>query len=1301
MKLNINSLIREKGGFVVRGLAVCLLFAAILSLVVGCSDASTSIDMPTTKKVSARANSEGKGLSVQYIGEAMEDYYWFYTAINSSGLGKGRAETYTPWKDGETGLESTEHEFSVGDWSFSFRACKTPVYSLNNVVFEGTVEHSITIDSTVNRLYVPAQYVDVAYSEDGSTYTTLTGKIVLDGANISTTNEDMAKYALSTSNLKRHTTITSIDGTLLVAWNEANIAAGSNVTSRTCDAGIYQITMLYEYYDSDPSSANAVKVASYIVVDTLSVHGNVKTQLSGEFNFIRLEKWRITYNDGAIKYTNGRAQETSRTNNGYTGTNRLVLLSDYSTYEYGTGISIPTATSPSDAEKVNHLNYKQGYTFSGWFSTDTNTLLNLTSPGYGALAAGNKTVYAMWTPVKSTITYNNRADSGSTDATIGGAGTTKINTTTGNAYFDDYLPAVQRPLREGYRFAGYYLDAAGTSGKQIYTSASGTSLPGNTHGVSGVKSDEGKTTITNASGYYQLTTNTTFYAKWLPESYTLRFNANKSSYAAMIDNPTVPADMIVTFDKGVDVTSWKYAENPGWKFEGWGVAADAATPTNAMLYDRQGVVSGTNYISATNANWIYDGSASSFSAGGSTVENNVASAAILPVYAKWTAKPTHITLDKGKYGLADGTAKINYDSNVTYAFTAVTSNATTNPKNWQITGYYTAPEGGIKVLNADGTLNTATSSTELAAAGYLYDASSHKVWHKHHVGDDVNPLEITLYAHWGYGVYNLYFNPMDSGEGYGSTDIVADVAAKTVTVDNAIATGDTIGASYRKGYIFGGWYLDRITSATNSGVDTSPIQLFDKDGKVIANVSGRETGDAITNANKRWVGTHDRTVYAKWTPEVATITYNFNRSASTYSVYYTSMSSNPTISSRSSTSGKFIFDEHMPAFVTATNTGWAFKGWMTGFNPKDANTVMLSNEREWLPAGSGANAWISSSLTWVSDTNATYASAAGSNRTATLYAKWEPAHTVVRLEANGAAWNSGVSKTFTVDYDMTEAAFKSKFVAATATLDTSHIIGYYTVPQIYAEAGYTSMSDAAYKVLNADGSFSTGTDCGDSSLNGTSPAAADKSAVYGSSSPYHLNFDHGFRKFFTAASSSGRWCIYNQTDPAETEYITLYAWYTADPELEVQYSTDIEIVWNYGGRFGIVGDGGNLFGDIGYGDTFMNGYVQGTSLMADKALKGLYLLSGTDYIAGNERTFSSFSDWIDTSRANLYKVFEVNGQVNNTIDPSTKTYYYAATAAESVTNQYGVPLVKDGKWVYLPDGSATKPSKIKLYAIWD
>lgn len=150
--------------------------------------------------------------------------------------------------------------------------------------------------------------------------------------------------------------------------------------------------------------------------------------------------------------------------------------------------------------------------------------------------------------------------------------------------------------------------------------------------------------------------------------------------------------------------------------------------------------------------------------------------------AHFKAKTYTITLDDNG-GTADGSATATYNSSTLTDLTHATSAQA-------LQGYYTAPDGDTKVINADGTLVANVS-------GYT-DASGK--WIK---TDVATP---TLYAHW-VSAHTITYNVNTKADG--STPMATAIASGAGTaLPDPLPTPTGVAT----GYTFEGWYLDAAWS---------------------------------------------------------------------------------------------------------------------------------------------------------------------------------------------------------------------------------------------------------------------------------------------------------------------------------------------------------------------------------------------------------------------------------------------------------------------------------------------------------
>ena len=264
--------------------------------------------------------------------------------------------------------------------------------------------------------------------------------------------------------------------------------------------------------------------------------------------------------DAAIDLNIGSANVPSRTgytyggwkdNNGniYNKTNRLYSVSgadngltviwnansytiNYSGMEGATLSPMPTAhvygTDTAIADPV-----KTGYTFNGWKVNGGAAVKNLT---LGATDYTNViSLQATWTANKYTVTFDKQNGTG--------------GSTSAAATFNGAMPAITLPIRTGYTFGGYYTAKNG-GGTQYYTSSGASARNWN------------------------ITANTTLYAKWTANTYTIIYNSNKPRGASS-EITGLTASSTHTYDVAGTLTANGYSL-VGRTFKGWSTSANGS-----------------------------------------------------------------------------------------------------------------------------------------------------------------------------------------------------------------------------------------------------------------------------------------------------------------------------------------------------------------------------------------------------------------------------------------------------------------------------------------------------------------------------------------------------------------------------------------------------------------------------------------------------------------------------------------------------------------------------------------------------
>ena len=354
--------------------------------------------------------------------------------------------------------------------------------------------------------------------------------------------------------------------------------------------------------------------------------------------------------DAAIDLNIGSANVPSRTgytyggwkdNNGniYNKTNRLYSVSgadngltviwnansytiNYSGMEGATLSPMPTAhvygTNTAIADPV-----KTGYTFNGWKVNGGVAVKNLT---LGATDYTNViSLQATWTANKYTVTFDKQNGTG--------------GSTSAAATFNSAMPAITVPTRPGYTFGGYYTAKNG-GGTQYYTSSG------------------------SSARNWNIAANTTLYAKWTANTYTIIYNSNKPRGASS-EITGLTASSTHTYDVAGSLTANGYSL-VGRTFKGWSTSANGS-----VLYGDEDTVKNLT----STANGTYN------------------------LYAVWQANKYTVT-----FGTAGGSnvspVEATFDSGLPTVSLPMRA-------GYVFGGFYTAENGGgTQYYKADGTPET-------------------------------------------------------------------------------------------------------------------------------------------------------------------------------------------------------------------------------------------------------------------------------------------------------------------------------------------------------------------------------------------------------------------------------------------------------------------------------------------------------------------------------------------------------------------------------------------------------------------
>ena len=227
-------------------------------------------------------------------------------------------------------------------------------------------------------------------------------------------------------------------------------------------------------------------------------------------------------------------------------------------------VMLPTATT--DAAKLT----KEGYTFSGWYTTSDFKSDNLITGWASGIMESDVTVYGKFESVGYTITYQSAGSDW--DWVSGFTEYPKSYTTEDKVS----LPPAEKLSKAYYEFAGWYFDSEFTQ------SASEGWNAGKTGDV-------------------------TLYAKWTPEVYEIKYQLNGND-GEEIQNPNTITSYDVATTGPITLAS---AVRPGYNFEGWynenSEKVTSITPGAGSNQDHKDIVLKANWTPITYTVKFYPG----------------------------------------------------------------------------------------------------------------------------------------------------------------------------------------------------------------------------------------------------------------------------------------------------------------------------------------------------------------------------------------------------------------------------------------------------------------------------------------------------------------------------------------------------------------------------------------------------------------------------------------------------------------------------------------------------------------------
>lgn len=822
------------------------------------------------------------------------------------------------------------------------------------------------------------------YSGGGSDVTetrTAGSAFNLRGNTFTRTGYTFAGWALSSggsvSSADSATVTLLLDTTYFAQWSAVN----------------YSITY---YGNSNTAGAVPTDSANYNIGGVITIKANSGALTRTGYSFIG---WTIDQIDTGNVYLPGTARETitvgSASISAYA---RWSKDTYYITYDSQQGSSVlNTAYQIGDTVTLASGPTRTGYTFAGWSTTAGGTTVGAT---YAPPGIGTVTLYAKWTAINYSITYDsNTATSGSVP-------------TDGNNYnIGDTATALGNTsnlARAGYTFAGWNTAANGSG-----------------------------TTYTTGSTIVIGSSNLTLYVKWTAINYSITYDSNSAT------SGSVPTDSN-SYHIGdvVSISSSNGITRTGYTFAGWTVASNNTGTVmnsgyaltfgagNVTVYAKWTANTYTVTFSANGASGSPSATSASYTTGGSVITLPTIGTMAKAGYSfeGWatTSNGTPLT---GSYTTTTDIALVAVWTAINYTITYVSNGGTTTPTqaSLQIGQTFTLASGITKPNGSQGEV--------YAFVGWNDGSSTYQPGYTYRIGTS----NVTLTAAWVQVFEVSYaFN--------GSTDTPP---ANQLKFDGATIT--LASAPSYPGYVFAGWtdqsnqtfnagasytvgaqhYLIRaVWNAINytvtyqaAGGSTTPISGSYTIGQTFALANAiTRTGYTFTGWNNGsqtlaagtsiLVGTSDMTFTAQWTANVYTVTYDLNGGTGTAIAnasytYGSSALTLPLVGDRVRTNHTFggwstvkggttVGLTYSPASTMTLFAVWTLNQYAVTFN---GNAVNVSNTTETYTAGGSAlilpivtragfvfKGWYSAS------TNGTLIGQSGASYTPTttgsIYARW-------------------------------------------------------------------------------------------------------------------------------------------------------------------------------------------------------------------------------------------------------------------------------------------------------------------------
>ena len=980
--------------------------------------------------------------------------------------------TFGGWKTSNGTSVSNSTQFTSNTTLYAAWTANTYTVSYNySGATGGNAEtgKTVTYDSTYGTLPNPTRTYTITFNSNGGS-----------ACNNQTATWNFGGWYNGSAKVAADTKVTTASNhTLTASWNGGTIGLPSPSKTGYIFAGWFSDTNFNNGVNNNTQFAsNTTLYAKWTAITyTVTYNGNGATGGSTANSSHTYDeekaltangyerKYTVTYNHNYTGSTNTSKTATYTFNGWATSASGAKVYNNSQSVTNLSNTNGATVTLYANwsSASVNYTPTRTGYIFGGWYkeAACTNKVSDATYT-----PTGNITVYAKWTPITYTVTYNgNGATGGSTANSSHTYDEAKALTANGYerkytvTYNHNYTGSTNTSKTATYTFNGWATSASGakvynnsqsvtnlsnTNGATVtlyanWSSASVNYTPTRTGYIFGGWYKEAACTNKVSDATYTPTGNITVYAKWTPITYTVTYNGNGATGGSTANSShTYDEAKALTangYERKYTVTynhnytgSTNTSKTATYTFNGWATSASGAKVYN----NSQSVTNLSNTNGATvtlYANWSsasvnYTPTRTGYIFGGwykeAACTNKVSDATYTPtgnitVYAKWTPITYTVTYNgNGATGGSTANSSHTYDEakaltangyerkyTVTYNHNYTGSTNTSKTATYTFNGWATSASGAkvynnsqsvTNLSNTNGATVTLYANWSSASVNYTPTRTGYTFagWYKeaactNKVSDATyTPTsDITVYAKWIANNYTVTYN-------YNNATGNKNENSKTVTYDSAYGTLPNPTRSYlvtfnSKGgsacnsltatWNFGGWYNGstkvaadtKVTTASNHTLTASwtggtiNLPTPTREGYTFAGWYSEEQCINKVENNKQY--TSAITLYAKWTANTYTITYNSNKpSKATGTITGTTANSNHT------------YDE---AKVLTTNgyalTGWTFAGWNTKAD------------------GTGTNYTNGESVKNLASAN---------GATVTLYAKWTANTYIVKYNSN-------------------------------------------------------------------------------------------------------------------------------------------------------------------------------------------------------------------------------------------------------------------------------------------------------------